>query len=112
LVKTRANLKQLGGGLLLAGLVAAPAVGSVPAGLVLFVDQVWLDMLPAFLWDEAGKNKDGFDSKLFERPEVGFDALCEGKRETACCGEQRLFPRRVLVDGLEVVASVDAESCV
>ena len=38
LMKTRANLKQLGGGFLLARLVAAPTIGSVPAGLVLFVD--------------------------------------------------------------------------
>jgi len=44
-------------------------------------------MFPALLGDEAGKNEDGFDSKLFERPEVGFDALCEGEGETAGCGE-------------------------
>jgi hypothetical protein len=36
---------------------------------------VWLDILPALLRDEAGKNEDGFDSKLFECPEVGFDVL-------------------------------------
>ena len=83
LLKTCANLKQLGGGFLLTGLVATPTIGSVPTGLVLLVDQVWLDVLPAFLWDEAGKNEDGFDSKLFESPKVGFDALCEGEWETA-----------------------------
>jgi len=66
-------------------------------------------MLPALLGDEAGKNEDRFDSKLFERPEVGFDALCEGERETTGCGEQRLLSRWALVDGLEVVTSVDAE---
>ena len=70
---------------------------------------MWLDMLPALLRDEAGKNEDGFDSKLFERPEVGFDALCEGERKAAGCREEGFFSRRVLVDGLEVVASVDAE---
>jgi len=66
-------------------------------------------MFPALLGDEAGKNEDGFDSKLFEGPEVGFDALCEGKGETAGCGEQGLLSRRALVDGLEVVTGVDAE---
>jgi hypothetical protein len=110
LVKTRANLKQFGGGILLAGLVATPAVGPVPACLVLFVDQVWLDVLPALLRDEAGKNEDGFDSKLFERPEVCFDALGEGEGEATSCGEQRLFSGRILVDGLEIVPSVDTES--
>jgi len=73
---------------------------------------MWLDVLPALLWDEAGKNEDGLDSKLFESPEVGFDALCEGEWQTAGRREQRLFSRRILVEGLEVVASVDAESCV
>jgi hypothetical protein len=34
---------------------------------------------------------------------------CEGEWETASCGEQRPFPRRVLVDGLEVVTSVESE---
>jgi len=66
-------------------------------------------VLPALLGDEAGKNEDGFDSKLLERPEVGFDALCEGERETTGCREQRLFSGWVLVDGLKVVTSVDAE---
>jgi len=76
------------------------------------VDQVWLDVLPALLRDEAGKNEDGFDSKLFESPEVGFDALYEGERETAGRREQRLLSGRMFVERLEVVASVDAESCV
>jgi len=66
-------------------------------------------MLPALLGDEAGKNEDGFDSKLFERPEVGFNALRDAERETTGSREQGLLSRRVLVDGLEVVASVDAE---
>ena len=108
-MKARANLKQLGGGIFLARFIATPAIGSVPASLILFMDQVWLDMFPALLRDEAGKNEDGFDSKLFEGPEVGFDALREGEGETAGCGEQRLLSRWALVDGLEVVASVDAE---
>ena len=112
LLKTRADLEQLRGGFLLAGLVATPSIGPVPAGLVLFVDQVWLDVLPALLWDETGKNEDGFDSKLFESPEIGFDALCEGEGETAGRREQRLFSGRILVEGLEVVASVDTKSCV
>ena len=70
---------------------------------------MWLDVFPTLLGDEAGKNEDGFDSKLFEGPEVGFDALCEGEGETAGCREQRLLSRRALVDGLEVVTGVDAE---
>ena len=70
---------------------------------------MWLDMLPTLLRDETGKNEDGFDSQLLKGPEVCFDALCEGKGETAGCREQRLLSGWVLVDGLEVVASVDAE---
>ena len=69
----------------MAGFVATPAIGPVSASLVLFVDQVGLDVLPAFLRDEAGKNEDGFDSMFFKSPEVGFDALYEGERETASC---------------------------
>ena len=76
------------------------------------MDQVWLDVLPAFLRDEAGKNEDGFDSMFFESPEVGLNALCDGEWETTGCGEQGLLSGRILVDGLEVVAGVDAESCV
>ena len=68
-----------------------------------------LDIFPALLRDEAGKNEDGFDSKLFEGPEVGFDALCDGEWETAGCGEQRLLSGWALVDGLKVETSVDAE---
>jgi len=38
LMKARANLKQLGGGIFLAGFIATPTIGPVPAGLILFVD--------------------------------------------------------------------------
>lgn len=110
LVETCANLEQFGRSLLLTVFVAAPAIGSVPTGLVLFVDQLRMHMLPALLRDEPGKNEDGFDSKLLKGPKVGFDTLREGEREAASCGKQRLLSRRILVDGLEVVASVDAES--
>ena len=39
-------------------------------------------MLPTLLRDEAGKNEDGFDSKLLECPKVCFDTLCNAERET------------------------------
>ena len=109
LMKTGANFKQFSRGLLLAGFVAAPPIGPVPTCLILFVDQVWLNVLPTLLGDETGKNEDGFDSKLLEGPEVGFDTLCQGEGETTCCGEQGLLSRWILIDGLEIVASVDAE---
>jgi len=66
-------------------------------------------MLPTLLWDEAGKNEDGFDSELLKGSEVGFDALGNGEGKTAGCREQRFFSGRILVDGLEVVTCVDSE---
>jgi hypothetical protein len=60
-------------------------------------------LLPTFIRDETRENKDRLYMQFFECTEVGFNALCESERETACRGKKRLSRGRIVGQELEVV---------
>lgn len=70
---TIAALKQLDGGILLAGFILGPCLSPVSACLVVFC--VMLVLFPSLDRKQARKDKDWLDVKFFEGTKIRFNAL-------------------------------------